>query len=118
MANDIVLAFWLQTSQADEVLSAFCAAQPQTLLLPALMRAQLALEAGNNPGQALQVLASIPYPGVQVSPAMVVTRVTLHEHVGDVAGAESLLQQVRSCLQKRQTSRSSARFYIKGPTRD
>jgi len=95
-----VLAKQGRPADADAALAAFCAAQPALALQPTLMRAQLALEAGDARG-ALARLASVPDPSVQTSAAVVATRVALHEHSGDAAGAESLLQQVVSYWQQR-----------------
>lgn len=86
-----------QVSAADELLASFCASHPGDALYPSLMRAQLVLEGGGpgGPVAALAALAGIADAGVQTSSAMVATRVTLHEAVGDAEGALSLLQQVR-----------------------
>lgn len=58
---------------------------------PLLLRAQLALEAGNA-STAVQLLGSGLPADMQLRPAVLATRVALLEQTGDTSGAENLLQ--------------------------
>ncbi|MEW5303027.1 MAG: hypothetical protein WDW36_005759 [Sanguina aurantia] len=79
---------------ADRNLESFCGRMPASSLLPTLMRAQMALEAGNlDAGSQLLNLASAADPRVLCAGGVVATQVALLEQVGDFSGAEVLLQQ-------------------------
>ena len=80
-----------QPQEADALLEAFSASPPAgcSALHPALMRVQLALEAGGGAGQqrALQLLSSLPAgaaeeEGVAQSAAVLASRLALHQQVG------------------------------------
>ncbi|KAK9820199.1 hypothetical protein WJX72_007419 [[Myrmecia] bisecta] len=79
-------------TDADAILSKLAASQAEEALQPRLMRTQMLL-AQQQPAQALTVLASVGDIELQHRPAVVATRVTLAEQVGDVAGAVEAVEE-------------------------
>lgn len=72
----------LQLQDADRYLESFCGRMPASSLLPTLMRAQMALEAGNlDAGSQLLNLASAADPRVSRAGGVVATQVALLEQV-------------------------------------
>jgi hypothetical protein len=73
-----------QAAEADKLLAAFqpssSSSSPEEAARPTLLRAQLALEAGNA-AATLQLLGSGLPAELQMRPAVLATRVALHEQV-------------------------------------
>ncbi|KAF8057286.1 srp72 [Scenedesmus sp. PABB004] len=96
MLQAALLAKAGKAAEADKLLAG-CAPladagdDPAAAARPVLLRAQLALEAGNA-AHALQLLGSGLPGDLALRPGVVATRAALHEQTGDVAGAEALLQ--------------------------
>jgi hypothetical protein len=76
---------YLQAAEADKLLAGFqpssSSSSPEEAARPTLLRAQLALEAGNA-AAALQLLGRGLPEELQMRPAVLATRVALHEQVG------------------------------------
>lgn len=114
MLQAVLLAKSGKAAEADKLLAGFSpssssSSSAEEAARPTLLRAQLALEAGNA-AAALQLLGSGLPAELQMRPAVLATRVALHEQTGDAAGAESLLQsalkhwQARSAAAPRDTA--------------
>lgn len=96
MLQAVLLAKSGKAAEADALLSKYTpkaggSTSPIDAARPTLLRAQLALEAGNV-GAALGLLQQGLPSELVMKPAVVATRVALLEQIGDSAGAEALLQ--------------------------
>jgi len=90
----------LPTPRDTTTSSSSSSAAAAASLHPLLLRLQLALESGSVV-QAQQLLQGLDKE-VQMAPALLATRVALHEQSGDVAGAEALLDSALKHWQKAQ----------------
>uniref|UniRef100_A0A7S0RTI0 Signal recognition particle subunit SRP72 n=1 Tax=Chlamydomonas leiostraca TaxID=1034604 RepID=A0A7S0RTI0_9CHLO len=98
-----VLAKEGKGSEADSVLAAAASASGAGVsgveaAWPVLARAQLALEAGDSARAACVLDALAQPPELSSSPALLATRVALHQQLGTAEGAESLLLKAISTL--------------------
>lgn len=95
-----------KVSDADALLDKYSSCVPPAAALhPTLMRAQLALEAGGSPTRALELLSSLNGPeDVVQSGALLASRLALYQQLGDVAGAEAMLDSALAYWRQRAAS--------------